>query len=230
MITTAIGRILLNAYNEREGTKYDAREFFVEVFYPLFFKSSKYLMWVQNSPFVQGFKAEKWDEEDGSLRLEQFLKKIDAGCKDASVALGYSASEEKEFATTSGQVSSMTIKINQDDCILSWIGAALGVGVAGGISILFSNKNILLDILDGWKIYRSLLNERPELKGNQCASWNAQWLSHRYSKLYDENKVMSNFDPFETSGGETKVKMQTWTKVLIGISQKYKESRQMAFV
>lgn len=36
MITSNIGKIFLNAYNEKYGTSYDARTFFLEQFYPLF--------------------------------------------------------------------------------------------------------------------------------------------------------------------------------------------------
>lgn len=37
MITSAIGKMFLEAYNEEYGTHYDARTFFIEQFYPLFF-------------------------------------------------------------------------------------------------------------------------------------------------------------------------------------------------
>lgn len=36
MITSNIGKIFLDAYNEEYGTNYDARTFFLEQFYPLF--------------------------------------------------------------------------------------------------------------------------------------------------------------------------------------------------
>lgn len=53
MITSNIGKIFLNAYNEKYGKEYTAKEFFDEVFYSLAFDANKYLQWVQNSPFVQ---------------------------------------------------------------------------------------------------------------------------------------------------------------------------------
>ena len=34
MIESSIGKTFLEAYNERYGTDYDARRFFIEVFYP----------------------------------------------------------------------------------------------------------------------------------------------------------------------------------------------------
>ena len=62
MITAAIGKIFLDAYNEKYDTNYDAKTFFVEVYHPLFFDSNKYLQWVSNSPFVQGLESSKSGE------------------------------------------------------------------------------------------------------------------------------------------------------------------------
>ena len=39
----------MDAYNERECTNYDAKTFFTEKYFPLFFDSNKYMQWVQNS-------------------------------------------------------------------------------------------------------------------------------------------------------------------------------------
>ncbi len=50
MITSAIGKMFLEAYNEEYGTHYDARTFFIEQFYPLFFDQNKYMMTAGNSP------------------------------------------------------------------------------------------------------------------------------------------------------------------------------------
>ena len=61
---------------------------------------------------------------------------------------------------------------SQEEIYTSWIGDALGIGVQGGFSILFSNKEILLDIFEGWKLYRKCLNETSMLKGNQINTWN----------------------------------------------------------
>lgn len=40
----------MDAYNEEYGTNYDARTFFLEQFYPLFFDQNKYMMTAGNSP------------------------------------------------------------------------------------------------------------------------------------------------------------------------------------
>ena len=102
MVTSVIGKIFLDAYNARYGTSYSAEQFFLEVFYPLFFNSNKYLYWVQNSPFVQmkkGQKVEKLTPDERKEKLDNFIEKINSGVSDASIAIGYPASEEKEFWT-----------------------------------------------------------------------------------------------------------------------------------
>lgn len=233
MITSTIGRIFLDAYNEKNGTSYDAKKFFVDVYYPLFFDSSKYLQWVQNSPFVQmkkGQKVETLTEIERLEKLQELHSKIDSGCKDASVALGYPASEEKEFATTSGLVSNIEIQTSAEDVYFSWIGASLGVCVQGGLSILFTNPEILLDIFDGWKIYRDVLDNTEILKGNQVNTWNGQWLGHIYGKTYVPKRPMANFQPFDTKPDGMSVKVQSWTKVLIGISRHYSDPQMMGYV
>lgn len=233
MITSTIGRIFLDAYNEKNGTSYDAKKFFVDVYYPLFFDSSKYLQWVQNSPFVQmkkGQKVETLTEIERLEKLQELHSKIDSGCKDASVALGYPASEEKEFATTSGLVSNIEIQTSAEDVYFSWIGASLGVCVQGGLSILFTNPEILLDIFDGWKIYRDVLNNTEILKGNQVNTWNGQWLGHIYGKTYVPKRPMANFQPFDTKPDGMSVNVQSWTKVLIGISRHYSDPQMMGYV
>lgn len=236
MITSTIGKIFLEAYNKKFGTNYDAKTFFVEVYYPLFFDSNKYLQWVQNSPFVQmkkGQKVETLSKDERRDKLQDFLLKVE-NCKtpDASIALGYPASEEKEFATTSGQVTNIKMKTETDDIYLSWFGASLGIGLQGGISILFSEPEILLDLFEGWKVYRETLDKNSKLKGNQVNTWNGQWLAHRYDKNdYYVDDPMANFNPFEISKEEgMSVGVQIWTKVLIGIARHFQNPQIMGYV
>ena len=85
--------------------------------------------------------------------------------RDASIAIGYPTLDIN--ATTSGQVTNLQNNVSKDDIYYSWIGAGLGIGLQGGFSVLFSEKKILLDIFDGWKVYRDALNNTPNLRGNQ---------------------------------------------------------------
>lgn len=234
MITSTIGRIFLDAYNEKMGTDYDAITFFNEVYHPLFFGSNKYLQWVQNSPFVQmskGQKVETLTPKERTEKLQDLHNKINNGFKDASVAIGFPASEEKEFATTSGQVTNLDFPIEKDDIYLSWIGSSLGIGLQGGLSILFSDKEILYTLYEGWLHYRKTLSANDELRGNQINTWNGQWLAHRFDEiLYDEENPMANFSPFETKNGVVSIAVQSWTKVLIGISKSFNNPQMMGYV
>ena len=235
MITSVIGRIFLDAYNEREHTDYNAKTFFIEKYYPLFFDAEKYMQWVQNSPFVQmksGQKVEALSSDERREKLEELICKIQNGTKDASVAIGYSASDEKGYATTSGQVTSLEIKVTHDEVYLSWIGASLGVGVKGGLSILFSNPLLLLSIYDGWAFYRAALDNNQKLKGNQIASWNGQWLAHRYDKrAFDAENPMADFNPYVSDkDASMSVAVQSWTKILINLSQNFSGQNLLGYV
>ena len=183
MITSTIGRLFLQAYNEEYGTNYDARTFFIEQFYPLFFGQNKQMMYVINSPFVQQLpscrdciigKNNFESKEKRQERLGLFLAKVDQGEADASIAIAYPSLNE--IATTSGQVSDIKIKITKEDVFYSWIGGALGVSVSGGLMILFNNKMILLDIYKGWKMYRQALEETIKLDGNKRRTCIVPWI------------------------------------------------------
>lgn len=233
MVTSTFGKIFLEAYNEKYGTQYDAKSFFVEKYWPLFFNHNKYMMWAQNSPFVQmkaGQKVETLTDIERNDKLEEFIAKVESGAADASVALGYAASEEKEYATTSGQVTGIPLEKDVADIYLSWIGASLALGVAGGMTILFNNKNILLDIFEGWEVYRSVLTRIEQMKGNQISSWNGVWLAHRYGRSYNPRNPMDNFNSFTTKGEEMSVELNSWTKILSGIARKYGQSRMLGYV
>ena len=234
MVTTNIGKIFLQAYNVKYEKNYTAKDFFDKVFFPLVLDSPKYLQWVQNSPFVQmkqGQRVETLTSEERREKLSEFHEKILMGSQDASVALGYAASEEKGFATTSGQVTNMELSITTEDVYLSWIGACLGLGVKGGISILFDQPALLLDIFEGWGVYRKLLDEVPTLKGNQLSSaWNAQWLIHKYSRLFNPKNPFAHLDPYEEKAGVMGIKVESWTLLLIRICQHYANPKMLGYV
>ncbi|MGL4992540.1 MAG: hypothetical protein ACRC6R_00150 [Bacteroidales bacterium] len=237
MITSNIGKIFLKAYNEKYKTRYDAKSFFIEQYYPLFFDQQKYLMTAGNSPLENPKLS--WEKmirgqipfEDTDRRKKRFdllMDKIDKTTADASIAIGYPSQDVT--ATTSGQVSNININIPKDDIYLSWIGAGLGVGMQGGYSILFNNPQILLDIFDGWGVYRKALNETSNLKGNQINTWNGQWLVHLYSDNYFDRRPMAGFDPFLTKDGLMMLDTQSWTNILISISKRYTDPRMMGYV
>ena len=239
MITSNIGKIFLEAYNEENGTSYDARTFFLEQFYPLFFDQNKQMMYVINSPFVQqlpscrdcikGIKSFE-NIEQRAKRLNAFIEKVENNDADMSIAIGYPSIEVN--AKTSGQVTDLKMNTSKEDIFLSWIGGALGITVSGGVSILFTHKNILLDIFKGWKFYRKALNETLMLDGNKINSWNGQWLFHYYDQReYEEENPLANFAPYKVDkDGIIGIETQTWTKILIAISRKYDVVKLLAYI
>lgn len=234
MITATIGKIFLEAYNKKYGTNYDAKSFFIDVYHPLFFDSNKYLQWVQNSPFVQmkgKQKVETLTENERKEKLQDFISKVEE-CRvpDASIAPAFPASEEKEYATTSGQVTNLKFATKKDDIFFSWIGSSLGIGLQGGLSILFSEEEILLDLFEGWKLYRNVVDENNNLKGNQVNSWNGQWLAHRYSRNFHPECPMTEFDPFETTKEGMCVRTQSWTIILLGIARHMNMVKLMSYI
>lgn len=239
MIAANIGKIFLDAYNEKFKSSYSAKEFFVEKYYKIFFNHNKYMMSAGNSP-LENPKI-SWDKmrtgqipyETVVKRNERFTKtidKIDTGPADASIAIGFPTLDVT--ATTSGQVTNLDLPIKTDDIYLSWIGCGLGIGVQSGLSLLFSNKQILLDLFEGWQVYRNYLNSTPGLRGNQINTWNGQWIAHRYDRLsYDESNPTASFNPFGAmKDGGMEVNTQSWTKVLIGIARNYPETSLTSYV
>jgi hypothetical protein len=239
MMATTIGRTFLEAYNEKFKKAYSAKEFFVEVYWEMFYNHNKYMMSGGNSP-LENPKI-SWDkmrigkipyetQEKRQERFEKTIEKIDTMPADASIAIGFPTLDIA--ASTSGQITNMNLPLKKEEVYLSWIGSGFGIGVQSGLSMFFDNRQILLDLFDGWKLYREYLNNTPQLRGNQINTWNGQWLAHRYDKrTYDANCPTASFNPFGTmKDGGMEVETQSWTKVLLGIARSYPDSVETAYV
>ena len=231
MIASTIGKTFLKAYNQKYNTAYSAKEFFEEVFVPLFFDYPKYMRTGGNSPLENPkFKGGKRpDKADRARRIEKTILKIESDPAGSS-PIGYPSSDIT--ATTSGQVSSLGLEVKTEDVYLSWIGGGLGVGVEGGFSFYFSEPKILMTLFDGWKYYRNYLEEMPTLAPNQINTWNGQWLAHIYNKRYFNKKSpLANFEPFAPpKKGQIRLDTQTWVKVVFGLSQVFPNSTILAYV
>jgi hypothetical protein len=231
MIAANIGKVFLDAYNEKFKSNHSAKEFFIDKYFTLFFDHDKYMQWVTNSPFVQGIKKGiPPTTEERKLKLGILVDKISKNEADASIAIGFPSLDLT--ASTSGQITSMSLPLKEEDVYLSWIGSGFGIGVQSGLSLLFSNKQILLDLFEGWQLYREFLNKTPNLRGNQINTWNGQWMSHRYDKLsYDASNPTASFNPFGTlKDGGMEVTTQSWTKVLVGIARNYPDTSLTAYI
>ena len=204
MYATTIGYTFLKAYNNKFQTNYTGRTFFEEVFVPLFFDHPKYMMTAGNSPLenpklswedmIKGKKPFETAERRKE-RIDKMINKIESEKADASIAIGYGVVDAA--AATTGQITNIDFPDNKEDIYCSWIGAGLGVGITGGLTILFNNEALLLDIYEGWKCYRQYLEEYPLMKGNQINTWNGRWLVHRYQPDFDETDPTAGFNPLE---------------------------------
>lgn len=237
MITAKIGKIFLEAYNEKFGKSYDAKAFFEEVYYPLFFDQEKYLMTAGNTPLenpkiswadmISGKKPFE-TKDQRKQRFDRFMSKFDIGYPTTDNSVGFGSADV--ISTTSGQTTNITYPFTEEDIYTSWFGASLGIGIHGGLSILFSDKKMLLDLFEGWILYRKVINENKELKGNQINTWNGQWLAHRYGNSFHQGQPMAEFSPFETTKDGMCVATQSWTKVLIGVSRQFANPKMMGYV
>ena len=227
MYATTIGRTFLKAYNCKFKTEYTARSFFEDMFVPLFFDHHKYMMTAGNSPLENPKLS--WDDmikgkkpfetpERRQERISKMIHKIETEKADASIAIGYGVVDAT--AATTGQISSIAFPDNKEDIYLSWIGAGLGIGVVGGLTILFNHEQLLLDIFEGWHYYRQYLERYPLLKGNQINTWNGRWISHRYDREYDLDDPLMNFNPLvPMSDGLFNLQTVPWAEVIAGIAR-----------
>ena len=239
MITSVVGRTFLNAYNTKYGMVYSPKEFFEEEYWDLFYNHSKYMQWVTNSPFVQMKKGQKphlLNEDERKEKLESLFNKVEKDTPDASFAIGYPASETKEYASTSGLVSDVFIPVDGDEVYLSWIGSGLGIGVAGGYTLLFDDPEITLQTFEGWKVYRKYLNDPTlsKLRGNQINSWNGQWLGYSWDKKnfrddFDFSELESN-GIFKKDSSLAEVNTVSWSRLFFSMSQVFPKSEMMGYV
>ncbi len=228
MYATTIGRTFLKAYNCKFGTEYTGRSFFEEVFIPLFFDHPKYMMTAGNSPLENPKLS--WDDmikgkkpfespERRQERITKMIHKIETEKADASIAIGYGVIDST--VATSGQITNIELPDSKESIYLSWIGAGLGIGVIGGLTILFNHEQLLLDIFEGWHYYRQYLEKNPLLKGNQINTWNGRWISHRYDWEYDVDDALAGFNPLEPmNDGLFYLQTVSWVDILVGIARK----------
>ncbi|MBK6263639.1 hypothetical protein JKA74_01225 [Marivirga sp. S37H4] len=239
MIPSVIGKTFLKTYNEKYNKQFSPKEFFEKEYWELFYNHPKYLQWVTNSPFVQMKKGQKphlLTEIDRKEKLENLFEKAENEIPDASFALGFPASESKEFASTSGLVSEVLIPVDEDEVYLSWIGSSLGIGVAGGFTILFDDPVITLQTYEGWKVYRKYLNDPvlEKLRGNQINTWNGQWLTYSlnpedYREDFDFS-TLYNHKIFKVDTSLTEVNTVQWSRLFFSLSLQFSQEEMMGYV
>lgn len=222
MYTSYIGKKFLTLYNEQEGKNLTAKEFFEEVFFELFFEDESHLMHVGNSPFFQKPKSEDV-EKQGSKSLAQLHNlqtNIEKDEPNMAIFVGFAAKDLQ--GTTSGQLTSMDFKVDEEEMYASWFGEALSMGVSGGYLMAIDEPKVILTLYNGWKYYRKYLQQTPNVKDKQIETWNGHWLTHCFDKKYNENDPFEGFE-VETVNTLGKIAIPTndWSKVIFGLSKKY---------
>lgn len=239
MITVNIGRTFLRAYNKKYDKELSAKEFFEEVFLEEFYNHPKYLMSGGNSPLenpkISWKKGERPSLENRQERINKTIEKIDSDAFDASIALGFPASDDDGFQPTSGLVTDIANRYKVEDKYYSWIGSGLSIGVAGGLSILFDQPEILLKTYEGWKVYREFLNDPTleKLAGNKITSWNGQWLSYIFSKDYRDSfdfASLNNLGFFKHDNSGTVIETVKWSRLFFNLSQQFPEQTFTGYV
>jgi hypothetical protein len=222
MYTSYIGKKFLKIYKSKENKpeNYSAKEFFEDKLFPLFFQDESHLMHVGNSPFFQKTKEDD-NIKYGSKSLAQLnnlQKKITDGIPSGSIYVGYGAEEIQ--ATSSGQVTSLNISIDETEMYSSWIGEALAIGINGGFVMLIEDEELLIKIYQGWSHYRNFLSQTPNLKDKQIETWNGHWICLVLNKA---DLIDIDYSKIETTEvvGNIAIPTQKWSQVLFVLAKKY---------
>lgn len=225
MYTSYIGRRLLTLYREKTGEDVSARQFFEQQLHPLFYAHKRYLQWVPSSPFAQKVAQGSLvaGKTEADIQLATLHHKIATVAPDASFVIGFPAAGVE--GTTSGQVSGVGPKVGSDEIYCSWIGGALGIGVSGGLSLLLDEDDVLWTLFQGWTHYRTYLEQRPSMKGNQIDTWNGHWLAHALSPLFEAAHPWDEFSiELTDTSGTLSMPTKEWVQVIFSLASHYKRN------
>lgn len=235
MYTSVIGKRFLQYYNKTFNLKLTAKDFFEDVWFPLFYDDAKYLQSPANTPLFQVIAHKKL--QDANARKKAFkdiVEKIDSfenekiRLPDMSFALGYASGDI--CGTTSGQVTTMELPFDSEDMYASWIGAGFGIGAGGGLNILLDSDEIFSALYQGFNIYRNYINENAGIE-NKIETWNGIWLVHRFSANYDEAHPTANFHPISSAkDGKALMERASWAGLLFSMSKVFPDENVNAYI
>lgn len=175
------------------------------------------------------------DQIQRAERFSKFHSNIEGGARDGSIAIGYPAAEEDDFGTYSGLVTDIDLDTTSEDVYYSWVGAGLGIGIAGGYSIFINNPDILLSVFEGWKFYRKYLNDSSldKLAGNKINSWNGQWLTYRLGKDYDsifDFSTLESYGFFKIDKTDLVIETVNWSNLFFSLSYTYPQATLNSYI
>lgn len=235
MYTSLIGKKFLAQYNKKNKTNLSAKQYFETVLFPLFYDNEKFLQSPVNTPLFQLIAQKKTHDSIARIKMKnKIASKIsefttsDEKFPEMSFAIGYPSADL--LGTTSGQVTTMSLPLGEEDMFASWIGAGFGIGLQGGLNILVDHYKVLTSIEEGWKVYRQYVNENDGID-NKIESWNSTWLIHRFSDDWNPNYPRANFQPLAISKkGILMIERSSWIQILFALARKIPNERLIIYV
>ena len=182
------------------------------------------------------------NKHERNKKLTDFINKADLTKEknefDGSIVIGYPASESEGFPVYSGQVSNLSLSNTLDDIYLSWIGSGLGIGVEGAYTLYFDEPDLLIDIYEGWKVYRTIINDlNIKHQTKQIDTWNGQWLAYKYDKYYKNENDFVNINnhknrvfKVDEKTGVVSVDTIPWPKLVFNISKNSNKEQAIGFI
>lgn len=229
MYTSHIGKKFFERYKKRFKVEIGIVQFFDEVFYPLFFRDKRYLIWVANSPFAQKpvvkqVESGKWTvtskdtfeifdieptiSQMRNVQLLELKRKFTSENPDMSFIPGYFTADDT--IDTSGMVSNTGFQMEIEDMYASWIGYCCAIKEEKSYALYIENELVFDALWDGWQEYRIWLTQTPAFKGNDVQQWNSQWVYHKLTNGDDKSFIPA-------IEGDS-IKGVTWTKLLFSLS------------
>lgn len=233
MYTSHIGKRFVALYNKKTNNTLTAKQFFDDIYFPLFFDNERLLQSPGNTPIFQLLVSKKTHvpeaRQKAKLEIENKVKAYTnsaALLPDMSFALGYGSSDD--MGTTSGQITNLKLPIEEEETYSSWIGAALGIGVAGGHNILLDNEEILWLLYEGWELYRKFTNQTEGIS-NKIETWNGLWLTKRLSADYNAD-MPEALIRISVKNGINIMERPSWVMLMFMLSEKFGNSVLTAYV
>jgi hypothetical protein len=235
MYTAYIGQRIIDLYNEevRDDEPLSPREFFDEVFFPVFFDHKKYLMWVNNAPFDQAYKQRKNTPLTAEVR-EEALTKFHEDVNELEepynhLYIGGIDGNVTEY--TSGQQTNLPLSAEPDEVYATWIGSAAGIGVSSGLSLLIDEDEVLLALLEGWEQCRRFMEQTPNVRAHKVNSWNGWWITHRFGPDYRTDDPLRDLDPkMSKKGKELEFATREWAQVLFTLARQFPKRKPTAYI
>jgi hypothetical protein len=236
MYTSVIGTYFVELYNRKFGTSLTVRQFFDDMYYPLFFDHEKFLMSPVNTPLFQLIirknAGDKTARDKQIQTLHENIAKFQtssAYLPDMASAIGYATADD--YGTTSGQISSLKPMLADDDLYASWLGSGLAIGIAGGYNMLLPNDEVLWAIYEGWQVYRNKVEQTDDIN-NKIDTWNGVWLNHRLSDEYDPDNPNANFQPVTVENGKNSFERPSWIEMFFALAHcaSLRNTQSMAYI